>query len=97
MVLNFLRITKFNKQLYRYLSTPVKRYNTLLNDGVLKPDKAQFLAILKLQELFNELVNYSPTLASSSSSSHSSGNQQTPGKNELDFLCLIECTSLNTF
>lgn len=56
---------QFRRRLATKLTTPVKRYNMLLNEGVLKPDRSQFLAILKLQDLFNELGNYSLSTATS--------------------------------
>ena len=35
--------------------SPIKQYSILLEKGILKPDKNQFLAVNKLQVLFNEL------------------------------------------
>ena len=57
----------FSRQLTTKPITPVKRYNSLLKEGILKPDRCQFLAILKLQELYNELEKYSPLQSTVSS------------------------------
>ena len=39
----------------REIITPVKRYSQMLESGILKADKNQFFAVLKLQEIYNEL------------------------------------------
>ena len=38
--------------------TPIKRYSELLEKKILKPDKCQFLAMLKLQDLYNDIMVY---------------------------------------
>lgn len=38
--------------------TPIKRYSELLEKKILKPDKCQFLAMLKLQDLYNDIMAY---------------------------------------
>ena len=56
------RLSTLNYTIYRSLSsvtTPIKKYNSLLKEGILKPDKSQFLAMLKLQDLYNDLKSYS--------------------------------------
>jgi len=42
------------------LTTPVKRYSALLQEKIINPDKEQFQAVLKVQEVFNELRTYDP-------------------------------------
>ena len=36
--------------------TPIKRYSELLEKKTLKPNKCQFLAMLKLQDLYNDIM-----------------------------------------
>lgn len=49
----------------RYLantgSSPIKQYASMLEKGILKPDKHQFFAMLKLQEVFNNVKYYNNT------------------------------------
>ena len=48
----------FNKFYTQDVITPIKRYSYMLEKGLLKPDKSQFFAVLKLQDLFNDLKDY---------------------------------------
>ena len=40
---------------------PLRRYSKMLESGILKPDKNQFVAVQKLQELYNDLLEYNPS------------------------------------
>jgi len=41
-------------------STPIKRYSSMLELGVMKTDQSQFAAMLQLQKLFNNIKSYNP-------------------------------------
>lgn len=47
---------------YRFLhnETPITRYSAMLQKGALNADKEQFQAVLKLQELHNDIKDYEP-------------------------------------